>query len=95
MEFLDIVPCIVEEVSANVTIPQRKGETARAAILISEIEAVVIVALIRHAIEIIEAIVVELAIYGKAAGVVVGHVERDADAVNVTQIDQRLELRGS
>jgi hypothetical protein len=73
-------------------LPHREGESAGASVLVGEVEAVVIVADVPLAIEIVKAVVVADIADRKAASVVVDDVEHDRDAVNVAQIDQRLDL---
>ena len=92
MAFRDPARRIVDEETRDVGVPQREGEAAGAAVLVGEIEAVVVVAAIGRAIEIIEAVVVELPVDGKAAGVIVDDVEHDRDPVDMAEIDQRLQL---
>ncbi len=95
MKLLEIIARIVEQEFCHLVVPQRKREAAGAAVLIGEIEAVVVVAAIVSAVHVIQAIVVELPVDREAAGVIVDHVEHDRDAVDMAEVDQRLELSGS
>ena len=92
MEFFNIVAGVVQQKSANVVIPHRKCQPAGAAVLIGKIQAIVIIAVVWHTIEVVNAIVVESAVYSKTASMVVDDIKRNGDAINVTQIDQRFEL---
>ena len=95
MKLFEIIPRIVDEKFRDIVIPQREGEAAGAAILIGEVEAVIVVAAIGAAVHVVQAIVVEPPIDREAAGVIVDHVEDDGDAVEVAEVDQCLELPGS
>src|SRR6476620_5684658 len=75
VQLFEIIARIVDEKSRDIVIPQREGEAAGAAILIGEVEAVIVVAAIGAAIHVVQAIVVEPPIDREAAGVIVDHVE--------------------
>src|SRR5450759_370341 len=93
VEFLNIETRVVDEKPTNIIVPEREGKSSGAAVLICEVEAVIVIAHIRSAIEIVDALIIERIVYGESAGVVVHHVEHDGDAVDVTQVNQSFELR--
>src|SRR2546430_7460790 len=80
VQLFEIMPRIVDEKFRNIVIPQRECEAAGAAVLIGEVEAVIVVAPIGAAIHVVQAIVVKLPIDRESAGVIVDHVEDDGDA---------------
>ena len=60
MKFTDVVQGVVDEELTDVIFPERERESAGPAVLVGEIEAVVIVADVFCAIPVIDAFIVEL-----------------------------------
>ena len=95
VKFADIVQGVVDEELADIVFPKGEREPACSSVLIGEIQAIVVVADVLGAVPVIDAVVVQLPVHREPTGMVVDHVEGDRNAVDMTQIDQRLQLRGS
>ena len=92
VEFLDVEPGIVEQELTDIGVPHGESEAASAAVLVGEIETIVVVAAIGSAVEIVDTVVVELAVDGKTTSMIVDDVEGNGDAIDMAEIDQRLQL---
>ena len=93
MEFPNIVTSIVDQKPANAFVPESKRQSSRTAVLVGEVEAIVVIAHVRNAIAIINAGIIERIVYRKATGVVVHDVKDHGDTVDVAKIDHRFKLR--
>ena len=93
VKFPDVVRGIIGKEPAHVGIPEREGKAAGAAVLIGEIETVVVIAAVGDTVEVVDAVVIQRAVYREPAGMVVNHVEGDGDAMDVAQINQHFQLR--
>src|SRR5690242_602819 len=86
MEFLHVMPGIIEEIVTNILIPHREGEAAGTA-FVCAVKAVIIIS-VWLAVEEIDAVIVAF----EAAAVAVDNIECDGDGVDVAQVDENLEL---
>ena len=90
--FGDVVRRVVLEKATDILVPERESEAAGAAILVREVQAVVVVADVLGAIKIVDAVVVELAGDREATCMVIDDVECHRDIMDVAEINQCLEL---
>ena len=93
VKLFHVVQSVVQQELPDILVPQRKREPPGAAVLIGKVQAVVVIAHVRHAIKVVQASIVQRTVHGKAAGMVVHHIERHRDSIHMAEVDQRLQLR--
>jgi hypothetical protein len=59
VEFRDVLQSIVDEELTDITFPQREGEPTGSAILIGEIQTVVVIANVFGAVPVVDAVVIQ------------------------------------
>ena len=83
MEFVHVVSRIIQQISADILVPQCQGEPTIPPVFAGAVQAAIVVT-VRLPIEEVNAVIVAL----EAACVAVDHVERHGDTMDVADIDK-------